>query len=214
MNDLDKNLIDFLNISKYQGLKPFFDYINEMCKDLTKEKFNKIINNRKPNDLQSWFFYQKVYNFRKGVFPQTRKYGNYDIKKYRLLDDFFKNNKTYLYNGSYINILNKFKNDEKALIFLDPPYLDSFNSYYTNYNDHRDEDGSLIDNTKMYEDIGDLLENNKSKVITIMNDIALIRYVYKKYYKKSYNKKYSYTQKVKDGNYKDTKTQHAVFSNF
>jgi len=212
LNDIDENLISFLNIVKKEGSKSFFDDTNEKCKDLTKERFNNIINNRKPNDLNSWFFYNKVYNFRKGLYPDTRKYGDYDYKKYMSLDDFFKNDKTFLYNNSYTDIFEKFKDDEKALIFLDPPYLDSFNGYYSTFNKHNTDDGTIIDNTEMYSHIGDLFNNN-SKVLLIMNDMGLIRYVYKPYYKFSYDKNYSFSKKIKD-TFQKNKTKHAIFSNF
>ena len=90
----------------------------------------------------------------------------------------------------YKEILEKYKNNENAFIYLDPPYLDSYNSGYGKYHGKTYDDKlNIIDNTAMYIDFLELLKC-KCKVLFSINANALTRYLYKDYIKEEYNKNY------------------------
>ncbi len=57
-------------------------------------------------------------------------------------------------------IMEEYKDNEKAFIYLDPPYLNSFHNNYNQYNFSSDENNIIIDNTKIYIDILKYLENS------------------------------------------------------
>lgn len=205
LNDIDPFLYEFLQEIKQHGCERVFNHINKLCIDLTKEKYNQICNNRKPKTMLDWCFCMKVSGYRLFLFPTRDKFGNYNPQKYKQLDAFFQSSNVHIYNKDYKEIFNEFKNDQNAFIFLDPPYFQSDNSYYSQYDAHKDAENNLIDNTNMYADIGDLLDTYIPKVMLVCNDIGIMRYAYKRHYKFSYEKLYQITK---------SKTKHAVFNNF
>ena len=146
------------------------------------------------------------------MFPtDNRKLGDYKYEKYASLDKFFQNKKVHISCGSYYDVITKFKNNKSAFMFLDPPYFDSNNTLYysaggnSDSKQETDDKKNVIDNTGIYSDIGDLLNNKKSFVMTVLNSTALIKYCYKGFLMKEYNKQYNMTQK---------KIVHCVFANF
>ena len=94
--------------------------------------------------------------------------------------------------------MEEYKDNEKAFIYLDPPYLNSFNGNYDQYNTSIDENNKIIDNTKIYLDILDYLEISKCKILFSINNNALTNYLYKDYVKEDYSSFYSSTQIRKD----------------
>ena len=81
----------------------------------------------------------------------------------------------------YINIFEQYKNNEKAFIFLDPPYIFSNNSTYNMMD---------TDNTEMVPKIYEFMLTCKCKVLLIINDLEIIRYIFKNFVKGKYNKIY------------------------
>ena len=81
------------------------------------------------------------------------------------------------------------KNNEKAFVFLDPPYFQSNNKNYEGSNKF-DENKNVIDNTNIYIDIFEFMKSCKCKVMLIVNKSKLIHYMYKEFYKNEYNKIY------------------------
>lgn len=209
LNDNDGRLIDFLTEIKKQGsCKSFFDYINEVCKDLTKERFADIVKKGKPDNLRDWVFSRKVYgsrHFQCPVINGPRKYGGYDYTKYEKLDSFVTSEKTHFTHGDYLQCFQKYRDDPKALIFVDPPYLDSFNSCYLSHSGiSLSAEREIIDMTRVFIDIVELLQN-RAKVVTIQNSNHLTRHLYRDFFQFEYAKNYSLTRK---------NTQHAIFANF
>ena len=87
-----------------------------------------------------------------------------------------------------------------AFLYLDPPYMDSFNGGYTHYHTtNYNEDLSVKDNTEMYIFLLEYLKNCKCKVLFSINDNSLTNYLYKDYIKETYNHKYATTHlNIKD----------------
>ena len=105
------------------------------------------------------------------------------------MDWFFKHSK--ITNTDYKEIINEYKDNENAFIYLDPPYVDSYNTGYVGYQKgHYDEESKVIDNTKMYIDLLDIL-SCKCKVLFSINENAITKHIYKDFIKKTYNHRYS-----------------------
>ncbi len=70
-NDINSNLISFLNNIKEEGCKQFFDYSNEKLKDLTIEHHRDLIKEYKEDSTNPflYWYYNKIFNFRKGLYP-------------------------------------------------------------------------------------------------------------------------------------------------
>ena len=103
-------------------------------------------------------------------------------------------NKTIITNEDYLHIIDIYKDNENSFLYLDPPYLDSYNSGYGTYqNKSHDENLKIIDNTEMFFKILDILKNGKCKILFSINDCALTNYLYKDYIKETYNHKYQHS---------------------
>jgi len=81
-----------------------------------------------------------------------------------------------------------YKNDEKAFLFLDPPYFCSSNKDYKG--DKSTDNKKIIDNTGIYIDIYEFMKVAKCKIMLIVNKSKIIEYIFKDYYKDKYNKTY------------------------
>ena len=113
---------------------------------------------------------------------------------------------------------NKYKDNENAFLYLDPPYMDSFNAGYGTYHhESHNKDLKIIDNTEMYIKFLDILKNGKCKILFSINDCALTNYLYKDYIKETYNHIYQ-TSHLNIANLNDRKTKKhtnvLIISNF
>jgi site-specific DNA-adenine methylase len=210
LNDNDDMLVKFLHEVKRNGSRQFFEYVNTQCEGLTVERFKEIIAiGKEGRSMPEWFFSYKVYGTRQYMPPiigGKRKYGGYQHSKYENMDAFFGSDSVHLTHGDYEDILEKFKDDPKALIFIDPPYMDSYNRDYMSHKGNGlNKDREMRDMTKVYVDIAELLENDVAKVLTIQNSNHITRRLYRGYLKKEYGKLYTLTRK---------RTNHAIFCNF
>lgn len=207
LNDHDKELIDFLKIAKEKGTSHFFEECHKRmtADDFTKDKHKEYI---KANDEFRYFYWHKCYNYRKGLYPDPQHVKQPKcIYKHEDLDNFFMSNKITLTNKDYKDIFKKVKNKKGALVFLDPPYLDSYNGYYHSVD--RTIKGEIQDTTQMYVDILDFMKTCKCSVILVLNNNALIKHLYKDFFKYEYNKSYNST--VAKSNRKN-KTMHGVYA--
>ena len=109
--------------------------------------------------------------------------------------------------------MEEYKDNEKAFIYLDPPYLNSFNGNYDQYNTSIDENNIIIDNTKIYIDILDYLKNSKCKILFSINSNSITRHLYKDYIKVDYSSVYSSTH-IKNKKTSKNKENILLISNF
>jgi len=202
VNDTDPELISFLEHVKTYGCKELFQY----CEDnryVTKEEFKKIINQYKTNPtLYNYLYYRKIYNLRPGIHPPKTKKISTSPAKYLKTDKFFK--QANITHEDYNDCINKYKDDPDALVFLDPPYLDSCNSDYSEYSKGTTQD-LIPDNTVIFIDILNYLKNSKCKIILIMNGNALTRYLFNPWIRGEYTKTYQLHKR---------KTKHLLITNF
>ena len=113
---------------------------------------------------------------------------NYDEnEKQILINSLFTNN-------DYINIFNQYKDDDKAFLFIDPPYLFSDNSGYFPQNEDKDMTAIMLDTLE-------LLKTAKCKIMLIINKLNILEYLFKDFIKGEYSKIYALTKKSEALNY-------------
>lgn len=182
INDNDINIYN-----QYILIRDEKEYLNNVNNEL-----NILDNKELKIELKK---YDKNINklYKTGQFTKTRKnIPNFDNLSILL-------NKSVIYNDDYEIIYNKYKDNEKAFMFIDPPYLDSFNMQY-----HMSDD-KMHDSTKIYIDSLELLKNAKCKILMVINKNAITEYLFKEFIKDEYEKIYQHYKKHQN---------HYIISNF
>lgn len=185
------NDIDHFRIKFYNDCRDI-NYMNEINNNLlnikNKDDFNKYVDKKLINKDYNSYIYSKLINsFRYGLYDDKRK-----IKLLNLHWNKFLNN-CIITNNDWRFVMDKYKDVENCMIYLDPPYLNSHNAYYINFDNKYDDKNKKIDNTLIYIDILNYLNISKCKILMSINDNAITRYLYKDYIKNSYNINYNYT---------------------
>lgn len=202
INDTDSKLIDFYSAIQQNKFNQLVSFVN---KNFTSKDFQRI-QKKKEKNLKEWFYTQKVYNIHQGINPfknKNRKISKIDKNKYEERIQFDK--KTYLSSLDFTEIMDLFKNKKNAFLFIDPPYLDSFNSNYSDFKDRTDKQNNIIDKTDMYIQLREYIEVAKCKIMIVINSNAIIKYIFQGYIKQEYNKQYSQTKK---------NTNHLIITNY
>ena len=166
------------------------------------------------DEFLKYIISRRIHAFRNGLYPTTKK-----IILRPISDNWLKFlNDTKITNKDYKEIFNEYKDNDKAFLYLDPPYMDSYNAGYNSFQGAtHDKDLKIIDNTQMYVDLLDILENGKCKVLFSINDCAITRFLYKSFIKETYNHMYATTHlNILNLNDKKTKkhTEVLIISNF
>jgi len=203
INDNDNNLIKYYQQMKNNSIEQIENYNNlvETINDKIKYKnFKDNYLNSKLNDnllASHYLFYNKFHGTRIGLYP-NKKINKLNIDKYKIYFEWIKN--IIIFNLDYTEIFNKYKNDKDMFLFIDPPYLSSYNAYYDLFSKDIGQD-----NTKMFIDILSLLKTAKCKIMLIINKNALTDFIYKDFIKGSYDRIYQFTKK---------KAIHLIITNY
>jgi site-specific DNA-adenine methylase len=215
INDLDKNRIDFyLNMRDEEKRNELYNIEKEIVEQGSEKYYEVIkkgIQKAVMNEYIPFVISRRIHSFRIGLFPTTKKIILKEISEGWV--DFFQSSK--ISNNDFRIIMKDYKNNENAFLYLDPPYMDSFNSCYSDYYNSKtyNEDYSVKDNTEMYIFLIEYLKTCKCKVLFSINDCALTRYIYKDYIKETYNKMYS-TTLFKNDKANKKHTNVLIISNF
>lgn len=182
-SDIDELLIKFYSFVKTEGLDHLIEFYNEHIKHEAKD-FHLLLRRKKREELSTEEFFFLNSAARGHMFDYKK-----DKKELKVIS--FKHVNTLLNNAEvlqsdYLDIFNQFKGNPNALMYLDPPYFDSFNM---NYHMHQQ------DNSKMLVDIISLLESCQCKVLFIINKCALTEYLFRRWNIGEYNKTYGLTRK-------------------
>jgi len=190
LNDNNVHLIDMYKLYKNKKkMKAFENEINKILKDINKEKYNSLDKNL----VSTWFIHNKVYWIRPNLFPLDYKYKEIKLTDYPI-NNFLSTEKIEVLNMDAIDLFEKYKNDDKCIIFFDPPYLSSCNDFYK------------CPSVKVYEYLNkNNIKDFKSKIILCLEDMWIIRLLFKEYAFISYSKKYETTHKT---------TTHCIIKNF
>lgn len=206
-NDIDINLMNFLKEVQHGQLQQYINYFNE--KRPTYQNGEKptsewyTLRKRRDLNIHEWFFVRRA--SRGGSMMdlrlQTLKEGIFDK-----LELFFMNPNITLKCEDYTKIFNDVKDNKKCFVFLDPPYLDSFNASYESFKgDSTSTDKIILDRTKMFIDILEFLKVAKCRVMLIINKNSLTCYIYKDFIKGEYDKRYDLTGRC---------TKHLIVTNY
>jgi site-specific DNA-adenine methylase len=192
LNDNNYHLIECYKIFQDdERLKLFINALNNLTENINKENYMKLI---KEDTTEGWFIKHKICSIRAGLFPL-----NYKKKDFKFLLDvpiiqFLRNEDIQFMNIDATNLINDFKDNEKALILLDPPYLMALNDFY------------LKATTNVYEYIYDTnIKNMRCKILLVLENNWIIKLLFIDTIKHSYGKLYQPGKK---------KTTHLIISNF
>lgn len=179
VNDNDTELYQaYMNIEKIMDLKNKLSKLKEENIEITdykimKSKVNDFFKKEETGDNKILIEFLKK-NVFTGGFVKFGNIVNCDDQK-----EFIKH--ITFSNDDYKIIMKKHQKDKNAFIFLDPPYLFCDNSTYGAQNEENDMSGILLEIKKFFED-----KKTKCKVMLIINNLEIIRYLFKDYIKKSY----------------------------
>lgn len=183
LNDNNKYLIELMNIMKDDNkINEFENKINDYVEQLNnikiqekrKELYLKFV---KTDDIYGYLISHKYYTIRHGLFKFDKdKNGDLlDYKKFYFKDypiyNFFKNEDIEIYNLNGIKIFEKYKQNKKALIFLDPPYIQLTNAFYKN---GANEDFNIYEYLSLNN-----IKKEKAKIYIILEDNWIIKLLFK-----------------------------------
>ena len=199
INDLDTNLFYI-----YKHFEDYLEALNiiqetyEKMEGYTYDKaitLKKFINELNINDIIKEYI-KNNFIIRGSMFKWLKS-RNYDENEKQILIN------SLITNEDYINIFNQYKDDDKAFLFIDPPYLFSDNSGYVPQNieyKHKDKDM-----TSIILNILELLKTSKCKVMLIINKLDILEYLFKDFIKGEYSKIYCLSKK---------KNKHLIITNY
>lgn len=207
INDIDKFRIQFYNECK--DIKHIIETNIKIFNIESKEDYIKYVNKKNIlNDYNSYIYSKLISSYRPGLYDINRKKKYININWSKFL------NNTIITNNNFEEIMELYKDNEKAFIYLDPPYLSSFNSSYLSYNEAYNEENKKIDNTEIYIKILNYFKICKCKILMSINNTALMSYIFKDYIKQNYDLAYNYSHKNKDGSIYKNNENILIISNF
>ena len=197
LNDNDKELISIYQLFKHETIETISNELLNIDNKITnKDEWNNYFKSNNTNNIYKELYFRKYSTFgRKGFYPLNRK-----IKKYipspiqQLFLNFIKSPNVYISNDDWFDIFDKYKDDEKSLLILDPPYINTNNDFYVNKT------------LNVYEYFyKNKIELFKSQILLILEDIWVIRLLFSNNnIVNSYGKTYELSKK---------KTSHIVICN-
>lgn len=198
LNDNNNFLIELCNIAKDEiKLNKLVDDLKIIYNDVynDKNKYKNVCMNAK-KDLKSHVFSSIYYNIRPGIFPSEKrpiKIDRFDkILKCPIIN-FLRTENIIFSSSDWFNIYDEYKN-KNSFIFLDPPYLSSCNDFYFNKN------------INVYEYLlNHDINEEKNLICLCLEDIWIIRLLFKNKQITGYEKRYF--------NNKKKKTTHIIIKN-
>lgn len=186
LNDNNHYLLEMFNIIRDDDkLNEFEIKINELMPIFLNNK-DDYINFVKQNNVYSWFFANKFYSIRPGLFPQNKKIKNVMTIRNCPIINFFRNANIEFYNMDATECYKNYKNNENNLILLDPPYMDVNNTLY------RDPTNEIYE----YLHENDI-DQEKAKIYLILEKMWIMDLLFKDNEKIIYDKTYTSFNKKK-----------------
>lgn len=202
LNDLNRDIYEVYQLIKSDTPENILIELNKILETITDKEIFLTEFKKKNKTIYEILFFFKYYNIRVGLYPiNNDRCKEFKFTKEQLLFfEFIKSPNVFITNGEWYEKFNEFKDDKEALFILDPPYLNSTNQLY-NLNGN-DNSGRM----NVYEYFyNNAINNYKSKIVFILEDIWIIRLLFKNNISSSYAKKYETISKKK--------TTHLIISN-
>jgi hypothetical protein len=196
LNDINhyfKEMNDIL--TNEEKLINFENEINKELENLTdKTYYNEYV---KKKDIYGWFIKNKYYRIRPGLFHMKDNLKKIDLKKC-LIYHFFNNEDIEYSSIDAITVYEKYCNKSNSMIFLDPPYLNSCLTLYSN----------IVNPLNIYEYLfNNKISNNEAKIYLILENNWIIKLLFQNEDKYEYDKKYSVNFAIK------TEVKHILIYN-
>jgi len=199
LNDTDEQLIMLYNVLKDENkTKDLIEKLNNLSINMDKEKYNKLIDE---NTVENYVYLHTVYAIRSGLFPTNRKIKtNFNDLLEKPIINFLRTENITITNINGVELLDREKNNEENLIFIDPPYLMSCNSYYNlpNQSTYKMNVYEYLSNEE------NNINNLKSYIILVLENNWIINLLFKTNVKKEYSKLYQVSK---------IKTSHILIDN-
>jgi len=134
LNDYDENLINIYKFLKENDVDYIEDKINKIKEQVQiKDDWIKKVNEYKETkNILLYIFIRKYSSMGRFGFWKLKM----SISKFKITDEqknfikFIKEPYVEITNNDWMDVFNKFKNDNKSIIIFDPPYMFSENGFY------------------------------------------------------------------------------------
>ena len=191
LNDNDQYLIELYQVAKSpQKFNKLVKRLDLLLKNINKAKYDKL---KKSGSFEGFIIMNYIYKINRGLFPSTGKIKTIENFMNAPIINFLRTENVILSHGDGIDCYKKYKDASSNLIFLDPPYLITNNTFYTN------------PELNIYEY---LTKNNivkeKAFIVLVLELSWIIQLLFKNNIKRTYAKKYQTSK---------NDTVHAIISN-
>lgn len=179
LNDNDANLMELYQMAKNGTIREFFNKINSMCFNdngdfIDKDRYKEIV---KKKDLEAWFIGNKFYCRVPRLYPLSGHKTQIKNDLGQGFTEFLQSDAVHLSQIDAVDLVERYKDDDTCLLFLDPPYINLNNDFYN------------CGGKNIYE----YLHYNrgfKSKIVTVLNDTWINDLLFADYKVIKYNKVY------------------------
>jgi site-specific DNA-adenine methylase len=194
LNDNSPDLIRLYNLIKTQDVNIFVQEINNFKATITNKEEYMTMCKKKDKTIYEWFIMHRYYNLRAGLYDSNMHKKEYNLNKEQLkFIKFIKDPRVQITCDNWQTSFDQYKDNEHALIMMDPPYLQSCNDFY--------EDARV----NVYEHLYyNRIESFKSQITLILEKNWIINLLFQNNFKFTYEKMYQPTKK---------KTQHYIITN-
>lgn len=194
LNDFDESLVALYRLMADEGrFKIFVAELNEVVKTIVdKEAYLAIV---KQPGVMAFLIKNIIYAMRPGLYRIGYTPNAYNFDDRSILH-FLRTENVEFTHGDGLDVLKKYKDDASCLMLIDPPYLLSDNSNYSN--------GCRASNVYEYC-FNNSIENMKARIVFVLADNWILRCIFKGCIKESYDKKYQMAKKAK--------LKHIIISN-
>jgi site-specific DNA-adenine methylase len=191
LNDTDQYLIELYKIckdidkrnKKSAELKTIIEGIKNKTDYLSLTGFNR------------WYIHHKSYCIRPGLYPKDKKINNNIDLSGVAMSSFLDSENVELRLADGVQLISEFKNDDKVFMFIDPPYLNTYNDFYM------DKSGLNVYEWFFKNNINSF----RCKTMLVLENNWIINFLFGANVKARYGKKYQTSKK---------NTEHLIITNY
>ena len=195
LNDKSEKLMDIYKLMKTDTPEHIEKEMNKI-KDIVKNKEDYLAIFKKKNPtIYEYLYYNRYFAIRVGLFNERNLTKSpFKLSKLQLeFIDFIKSPNVIISNNNWEVLFNEYKNDENSLFMLDPPYMQSCNTFY----------GEQSLNVYEYLYLNPI-NTFKSKIYLMLENNWIIKLLFKDCSMNEYDKKYEISKK---------QTTHVIIKN-